>query len=433
MSLLGNQETMLSAMRLSGKGPVQWKLLHREMRGHEGYVYDEFGTAIVRSEGQTTGLNLADDSIQKVASLELIEAADFVENDGFDAEQQMTFWFLQRPPRWHVFSRAWSKHSDLTQKGPWRKVSGSGLRFRLIRFGFLQTDVRRNVETEFIGIPGVEIEPIQPWAQEDESFEAGRALWFSLRIVISFWHRQNVYTLREQRSSESSIGSTWHSEALEPPRKTVATRGNIFLGNDDAFYRSAAISIADFPQLKEQLHAAVYGYASSFRSLVSEPALTSCIEGIERLLVAFEEHHGLRREVVSRKQWRESAKYLKAAIDDVPWDKEVKAHAKRFVSAPPSLSLDERIHRMARHFASKRRRKVPKIFEGSDRMIRLRNKIVHGRQIEDFQLLYAETMRAQGIFETLFVDLLNSRPHIELTRAAERALFQYNAYKANEG
>lgn len=38
MSLLGNQETMLSAMRLSGKGPVQWKLLHREMRGHEGYV-----------------------------------------------------------------------------------------------------------------------------------------------------------------------------------------------------------------------------------------------------------------------------------------------------------------------------------------------------------------------------------------------------------
>lgn len=58
----------------------------------------------------------------------------------------------------------------------------------------------------------------------------------------------------------------------------------------------------------EPLHAAAYGYASSYTSGVMESGLTVCVEGIERLTEAYEQSRGLTRETVEKKRWSKLGK-----------------------------------------------------------------------------------------------------------------------------
>ncbi len=427
MSLLGDEKAMLSAMRLSGKGLVQWRLLSRNVPGLEAYTNDEFGSAIMRTVGRASGVNISHDSIQKIAAMELIELNEQVENREFDFPLGVTYGFLQRPSDWHVYSRAWSKRSNLTQRGPWRKVRDAGLRFRLLQVGEIQSDLRRSVEHEFIQIPGVEIPPVKTWEDPDQFFEAASELWFSLRIGITFWHRQLTCTLHERRTSKNSLCNIWHSEALEPRRTRARRERSQVLGECDKFLQSLSVTCHGLTDWKEQLHAAAFGYASSFENLTSEAALTRCVEGIECLLVAFEERHGFERKLVSSGRWRKTAGQLKKVIAEEGWEEEISSLAKRFVSSVPTMSLETRIQRMAQHFASRRKRQIPDLFDGIDRMINERNKIVHGRKIQDFQLLYVETMRARSIFEQLFLDFLGARRDVRLSSEARMAILQHSA------
>ena len=106
---------MLDAMELTGGGLVRWRLHQRDdMPGLEDYTHDEFGSAILRSVGMATGINIAETSVQKVALLEVFESTKQITNPTFDGELGVTYWFLQRPPDWHVYSRAWSKWVPFT-------------------------------------------------------------------------------------------------------------------------------------------------------------------------------------------------------------------------------------------------------------------------------------------------------------------------------
>ena len=426
ISLLGDRRAMLDAMKLTGRGLVEWRLHQRDdMPGLEDYTHDEFGSAVLRSVGMATGINIAETSLQKVAVLELFESTERVANPTFDTEHGVTYWFLQRPKDWHVHSRAWSSRADLTQRGPWRIVGGTGLRFRLLRVGHVRREPRRSSEMELIEIPAVEIEPAAGFKDAEAFFAAAANLWFTLRIGVVFWHRQYTWTLAEFRSRPGRVETVWHTELIESLARQDEHEQPSMFGASDKFFQCVSAKLMPKPELHEQLHAAVFGYAGSFKSFASESALTSCTEAIERLLVAFETDFGLTRELVARKDWSRTAKRLKAVLDSEGWSEPVTAAAKRSLGSSPSLSLQDRIERMAKHYRRRGGKKRARVLDGVDRLIQLRNAIVHGRKVEDQQLLYVETVRARALFEQLFLDFLGARRAVRLSGEAAMILFQY--------
>jgi hypothetical protein len=380
-----------------------------------------------------TGINIAETSVQKVAVLELFNSTLKVANPTFETGLSVTYWFLQRPTDWHVHSRAWSKREDLTQRGPWRTVAGTGLRFRLLHVGQVRRELRRSPESELIEIPAVEIEPATVFKDGEAFFAAAATLWFTLRIGIVFWHRQYALTLAEFRSRPGCVEQVWHTEAIEPMAGPDEREERSMFGVSDRFLQCVSSVLMPKPELHEQVHAAAFGYVGSFRTFASESALTNCAEAIERLIVAFEADSGLTRELVSRKDWGKTAKRLKAVVDSEGWTRSVAAAAKRSLASSPTLSLQERIERMARRYRCGRGQKHARVLEGIDRMIQMRNAIVHGRKVEDQQALFVETVRARALFELLFVSFLGARRAVRVSGLAETVLLQYEYLRAPAG
>jgi hypothetical protein len=434
MSLLGDRRAMLDAMKLVGGGLVHWRLHQRDdMPGLGDYTHEEFGSAILRSVSMTTGINIAETSVQKIARLELFESTERVTNPTFDVELGVTYWFLQRPPDWDVYSRAWSKRADRTQRGPWQTVAATGLRFRLLQIGHVRREPRRSLEKELIEIPAVEIEPATPFENVDAFFDAAEKLWFTLRIGIVVWHRQYTQTLAEFRNKPSCVEQIWHPEVVEPMISRDEGDQRSFRGAPESFLKCVSTALMSKTELHGQVHAAAVGYARSFRSFASESALTACVEAIERLLVAFEIDGGLSRELVERKDWSRTAKRLKAVIDSEGWSAPVTAAAKRFLASSPTLSLQDRIERMARHYRRRRGNRAAKVFEGIEGMVRQRNALVHGRKVDNHQLLYIETVRARALFEQLFLDFARARHAVEVFGAAEIIIGQFEHLRSRAG
>ena len=107
--------------------------------------------------------------------------------------------------------------------------------------------------------------------------------------------------------------------------------------------------------------------------------------------------------------------------------------SKAFLGSSPTLSLQDRIKRMARHYRRQRRNKAARVFEGIETMVRLRNALVHGRKVEDHQLLYVETVRSRALFEQLFLDFACARPVVEVSGTAEVMLLQYEHLRSRAG
>lgn len=433
ISLLGDKRAMLDAMRLMGGGLVQWRLHQRnDMPDLQDYTHEEFGSAILRSVGMATGINIAENSVQKVAILEAFESTEQITNPNLDAKLGATYWFLQRPPDWYVYSRAWSRRADRTQRGSWQTVAGTGLRFRLLHVGHVRRELRRSPERELIDIPAVEIEPATAFEDDAAFFRAADKLWFTLQIGIVVWHRQYTRTLAEFRDKPGFAEQVWHPEAIEPMTSGDELDQPSLRGSPDKFLQRVSTALMPKPELHEQLHAAAFCYARSFTSFASESALTSCVEAIERLLVAFESDRGLTRALVDKKDWSRTAKRLKAVIESEGWSAPVAAAAKRVLGSSPTLSLQDRIERMARHYR-RRGNNAARVFEGIESMVRLRNALVHGRKVEDHQLLYVESVRARALFEQLFLDFVGARPVVEVSGAAEIILSQYDHLRSSAG
>jgi len=137
-----------------------------------------------------------------------------------------------------------------------------------------------------------------------------------------------------------------------------------------------------------------------------ESGLTSCVEGLERLVTAFEGTRSLDRDLATPEEWKPVAKSLKKHVSTLAIGGGMQARIKRSLSFAPKLSLQERLERMAAHFRPYLSGSDRELFSGIDKMIKVRNDIVHGRLIADVNTTYVELLRARAVFERLFLCFL---------------------------
>lgn len=410
ISLIGTREHEIDLLGFGRDGIVEWRFHTRpdwKLSDDPNYAQIQRGTGILRSTGMTQGVMIAEDSIQPFAEIEIIEAVDELHSNGIKGPEA-EYWFLQRPKEgWYVHRRSWVKPEPAKLAGPWSRIATLGLRFRLLRIASHRDDERITQERERIELPGVEIQPIGTM-EEAAFFASAEDLWFSFRVLLTFRYRQFVHTLAEFKDGDRKHEATWHSVRLEPRyrRRSHEAYDPPFRGRLERYLAKGAARLAQMEPQRELLHAAAFGYASSYMASVMESGHTACVEGIERLVEAFEQVSGLTRERITKKRWRTLGKAVRQqtrAIDATPNERKA---IERALSDVPKLHLLERIEQMAKSLPPKWRKGPLELMEGADAMITARNDIVHGRMISDYNKLQIERLRAQTLFEWLWLGFL---------------------------
>jgi len=410
ISLIGNRQHDLEMLGFGDDGLTEWQCHIRtdwKLSDDPNYAHVQRGKGILRSTGMTHGVMIADDSIQPFAEIEVIEAIDELHAEGISG-LEIEYWFLQRPKEdWYIQRRNWSKPEPIKLTGSWNKISSLGLKFRLLRIAYHRDDERITQERERIELPGVEIQPISTM-EKAQFFAAAEELWFSFRILMAFRYRQFVHTLAEFKRSERLRENTWHSIRLEPRyrRRSYESHDPPFWGRIEGYLAKGAARLAQMTPQRELLHAAAFGYASSYTAAVLESGHTACVEGIERLVETFEQVNGLTRERIDRKRWRTLGKAVRhqaRTVDATPKEHDA---IQRALSDVPKLHLLERIERMVKSLPIKSRHGPVKLLDGAGAMITARNEIVHGRMIKDYGDLQIERLRAQTLFEGLWLGFL---------------------------
>lgn len=348
ITLLGSHDDYIAALRLRGHDELRWEL-HNNPDWLGGEVRQDQhrtgGTATMRSIGMASGISIAPDSIQRFGELRIFELSERTTGRGRNGPSA-EYWFLQRPRDWYAHPRRMRRTTGISQRGDWLKVPGTSLRFRLLSIGHLRDDRRLSRETELIQLPGVEMRPAGEVADDVFLGEADD-LWFALRILIAFRHRIYPHTVAEFREVEGEYSRTWHPVPVEPRETTDERVDPPFYGAIDRFFVRGAASLLPHKSHRELLHAAVFGYANSYKTFLLEGGLTSCVEAIERLVTAFEVISSLDREVMDRRQWRKVATALKRSVDGLQLEPGQARQVKRSLASPATLSLEERILRMA--------------------------------------------------------------------------------------
>jgi hypothetical protein len=166
------------------------------------------------------------------------------------------------------------------------------------------------------------------------------------------------------------------------------------------------------------LHAAIHTYVSAQHEVI-ESAITSYCEGIERILAAFENSRGLTRDVLTDKaevsEYRSAQKQFKRMVGELatlrrktPTTQAKSAAIRRHLSKQPMLTLQDRIERMSKVFERHWHAHEKVLLADLDRMIRIRNDIVHGRHVgrHSIDRLFAERVRSEALFERLFLCLI---------------------------
>lgn len=407
ISLIGTREHEIDLLGFGRDGVVEWRFHTRpdwKLSDDLDYAHIQRGTGILRSTGMTQGVMIAKDSIQPFAEIEIIEAVDELYSKGITGPKA-EYWFLQRPKEdWYVHRRSWSKPEPAKVAGPWASIAALGLRFRLLRIASYRDDERITQERERIDLPGVEFQPIG--AMEDGAFfAAADGLWFSFRVLLAFRYRQFLHTLAEFKEGDRKHEATWHSVRLEPRyrRRSHEAYDPPFRGRLERYLAKGAARLAQVEPQRELLHAAAFGYANSYTAVAMESGHTACVEGIERLVEAFEQVSGLTRERIDKKRWRALGKAVRQqarAIDATLYERKA---IDRALSDAPKLHLLERIERMAMSLPPRWRKGPLELMEGAAAMITARNEIVHGRMISDYNKLQIERLRAQTLFEWLWL------------------------------
>ncbi len=408
ITLLGSHDDYIAALRLHGHGELRWEL-HNNPDWPGGEVREDQhrtgGTATFRSIGMASGISIAPDSIQRFGDLRIFEFSERTTAPGSKGPSA-EYWFLQRPRDWYAYPRRMRRTTGISHRGDWLKMPGTGLRFRLLSIGHPRNDPRLSRETELIQLPGVEMRPTGEVA-DDAFLEEAEDLWFALRILVAFRYRLYPHTVAEFREVAGEYSRTWHPVPVEPRETTDERVDPPFYGAIDRFLVRGAASLLPYRKHRELLHAAVFGYANSYKTFLLEGGLTSCVEAIERLVTAFEVISALEREVMDRRQWRKVATTLKRSVEGLQLEPSQARKVKRSLASPATLSLEERILRMA---AVQRRRWKDgdrQLLAGVADMIRLRNAIVHGRLADDINEVFVELVRARALFEVLFLNFLN--------------------------
>ena len=428
--LLGTESEKLALWKLEDRHGLSWSLFRNANWGMKS-EYRTSGRGLLRDRGMTKGMNIDPDGVQAFAEIEVFESIETIVDDDSWRDRTAQYWFLQRPDDWSPYKRRYSEPKGLDTYGDWHVLRSLGLKFRLAQIGHARSDERLSREVELIEVPAVEIKPLVEMDEADFGMRADD-LWFSLRILITFRHRQFVTPLTDYKEGWGRRTQTWHANAVEPKEKRSGGDMPPFYGSTGSVFAQALPRLARYRAQREVLHGAVYGYAESFKSSVSESHLTSCVEGLEQLVCAFEDIHGLSRDAVDRKTWKPIAKALKQAIDDVGVKATTRARLKRGLASPTPLSLQERVERMARKYRPYWNDRDRALLNGLGKLIKTRNDIVHGRVVTDYQALYVELVRGRAIFERLFLNLVGCHRcdmsgHVHLVVADDSALVQTEA------
>lgn len=404
--LVGDRDAWRGVLPLQSARKVEWRLHENEgwysAQGSRQRTFTS-GTAFIRSIGMSQGVAVHPTGVQDFGDLDILE---FVETSQFgkddETHKSMEFTFLQRPLDWSPWKRRFSFRTGLTRRGDWFKVGPT--RFRSVLHGELRNDPRLSKEVELIELPGFEVEPIGG-GDPDGFPEAAEKLWFCLRILVSFRHRQLLHPLRTLAVREDQIAVTWRPQAVEPRQKKQDYRDGPITGSPDSFLASGARRLLALPEHQEALHAAVYGYASSYTMTLVEGRLTACVEALERLIGVHEQINGLGRELVDPIIWKAASKTLRKAVDGLGLTPIQAQAVRQNLAGPLNMPLEARLQRMIQRYQrrwSSKEMGVAKL----KTMIQLRNHIVHGRMITDYGALQAEILRAQTLFELLFLNML---------------------------
>ena len=423
LSLIGRREDWVAFLPISGGGTVTWTVAgDPDWYSRQGsrHKVSRSGTALIRSNGMASGDSISDDTIQKFADLEILEGREdtsFGRAEDGSRGLSAHYDFLPRPLDWFAYSRRNPLQGGRVRRGDWFTVGA--LRLRVVSSEHHRDDRRLSQELEVITLPGVEITPRGP-IEADAFEQQADALWFGLRILISFAHRQLTTPLSVVRHRPDGVSHEWRSVAVQPreQRPDHVYEEPPVRGHPGAFLAKAGAAVLRLQEHRERLHAAAFGYATSFATPLLEARLTACVEALERLVSVFEAVKGVEREIVPRSAWRRTGKALRKTVDELDLPRELKASLKRSLTAPAGLTLQDRLDRMIRHY---RRHWSPtdrSIAGGVAGMIAARNHIVHGRMISDSQGLFVEVLRSRFLFEKLFLDLLGCDAFHQAGRAA---------------
>lgn len=428
ISLIGDRDAMRASHRLATGGVLRWELHNNPTWPHGTPRPDQHitsGTAALRSIGMASGIAIADDTIQKFGDLRIIELKERTTSPDW-TDQKAEFWFLQRPRDWHPYQKTYRQTVGLIRRGDWLSVKGTDLKFRLVAIGYPRQDIRISRETELLDIPAIEIRHRGDGSLPSFSADAAD-LWFSLRILIAFRFRQYPATVAEFHESVGVSSQTWHPVEIQPRALSDRHEDPPFFGGVDQFFAKSASVLIKYKAHREILHAAAFGYANSFVVPSLEGGLTSCVEAIERLVSTFESVMSLERQAIGKKRWRKIAEHLKKTVDSLDLNDTESGLVKRGLMQPITLSLQDRILRMAEGQKKRWDAQDYKLLSDLDAMITARNAIVHGRLVDDVNKLYVETIKARVVFERLFLNFVGGHgfrpsayPHMIIADFEER-------------
>ncbi|RMI05388.1 hypothetical protein U8C41_00385 (plasmid) [Sinorhizobium meliloti] len=429
MSLIGSDDDYRRFLPIRTR-QLEWELYDNPAWLKEGGSQPEhrtFGTAILARSGRASGTSLARDGIQKFADLSLERHVETLTIS--DGKLSAAYEFLQRPPTWYAYPRRLT--DSLSVRGEWRNLPSLGLKLRLFTNGYRRKDFRISQEVELIEIPGVEVRPITDMPSV-AFVAAAKDLWFSIRVLLMYRFRQSVTPLTEQVSTPDTVTTTWHHLEVEPRQEARDFDSIDFFGRVDDFLAQAASRLATYRDQSGLLHAAAWGYAASFGTSVLDAQLTDRVEAIERLVSVYEKTSGFDRARVSRDDWKPIKSALKRTVDNLDLDEELASHLKRGFASSPTLTLQERIERMAARYFGLWNQEDQDLLKGLNNMIAARNAIVHGRLVDNIERLAVEGLRAQVIFEKLFMSFLgcdeySSSGYVHLSISSmERQMAEYN-------
>lgn len=409
ISLIGTRDKEIELLGLDTDHVIEWEEHVRadwRLSDDPTYSHRISGTGWLNRSGMTHGVMIADDSIQPYADIELMEYRDELRSEGLRGPK-LEYLFLQRPSDWHVSRLNWRSPDPPRLLGPWKPIKALGVRYRMVRVTEIRDDERIAQERERIDLPGIEIAPLGDCDDETAFFCSAERLWFLFRVLLVFRYRQFVHTLVETKIGTSVREMKWHSVRLEPRERNPDRNDAPFLAPLERYLSRGATALLSIESNRQLLHAAAYGYASSYKAGVMESALTACIEGMERLVEAFEQSRSLSRETIDQKRWKKLGRLARRAAVTVGDTVVERKAIERALSGVPTLRLIERIGRMVKAQRPKWRRLPEELLQGAERMIKMRNDIVHGRMVEDLSALRIETLRAQVLFERLWLGILD--------------------------
>lgn len=429
--ILATRQERFGLLRLRS-GRARFRLVEPGGQVGQGHTIEGEGFLPVAG-ARVSGAGLDDESVYDVGELSIHEYREQYEFPGSSgSDLHAVFAFLQRPSdwprpflehRWDGEIRRVAGHSDI-----WHKPRGFDLRFRLATVYHRRRLDDAGLSEERFWLPAVETRPAKGAASSPEKFhERSQRVWFLLRILIAFYFKQ-LATLFERSELWPARSARWYWPKALLPTDMQRRWDPPFRGESPSAFFSKAVAVIEKENFDhETLYAAAHAYTFAFSQGFLENAITSFVEGIERLLEVFERWKELTRKVLEENELNEYRKKTKYAIDQIASlqnDAVKRGQVKRHVNNPPILTLGDRIERMRCHFSNDLAPHEARLFDGLSSLIKTRNNIVHGRLIKDVNLLYVENARAQALFEKLFLSLLGS-PKLAISGDAARILEHY--------